>query len=364
MSAIPEQFTGYGAVDEAAGKAFDLTEFSYTPKKWTEEDVDIKIECCGVCGSDVHCISNGWPSPTKYKAIVGHEVIGTVVRAGDKSGLKVGQRVGVGAQSGSCGECDLCTRHREQYCEKGMIGTYQGVWPEDGSVAQGGYADFIRVRGRFAIEIPEGLKSEDVAPLMCAGATTYSPLKRFGAGPGKRVGVIGIGGLGHLALQMSNALGAETFALSHSDRKLADAEKLGVKPENFIITKDQKETVKKWSRKFDLLLCTAFQSDLPIEKLYFPLLAPEGTLCLVGLPEEKLAPMYGHALVGKGVALAGSLIGGTDELREVLQLAAEKGIKAWTEVRPMSEAAQTMKDMHAGHARYRYVLSNGKDGKL
>jgi alcohol dehydrogenase (NADP+) len=191
---IPEKFTGFGAVDEASGKAFNLTKIEYTPKVWSEDDVDIAISHCGVCGSDSHTITNGWPSPTSYFCIVGHEVVGTVVRAGKNSGHTVGARVGVGAQAGSCGECTMCEKKREQYCYKGMLGTYQGKW-EDGSVAQGGYADFMRCRGRFAIPIPEGLDSETVAPLMCAGATTYSPLKRFGAGPGKKVGIIGIGGL-------------------------------------------------------------------------------------------------------------------------------------------------------------------------
>lgn len=179
---------------------------------------------------------------------------------------------------------------------------------------------------------------------------------------------------------MSNALGAETFALSHSDSKLADAEKLGVKPENFIITKDEKACIAKWARTFDIIICTAFHDNLPVESLFFKLLAPEGALVLCGLPETALPTMYGQALVGtfatsspchvcpieltfspligKGITLAGSLIGGTKEIKEMLDLAAEKDIKAWTEVRPMSEASQTVKDMHAGKARYRYVLKN------
>jgi len=358
-SAIPEQFTGYAAMNEEKGKKFEVEKWSFTPKKWAEEDVDIKISCTSICGSCLHTINNGWPSPTSYPCIAGHEVIGTVVRAGSNSGRKEGQRVGVGAQAGSCTKCDLCLEGREQYCEKGMIGTYQGKW-EDGSVAQGGYADYIRVKGRFAIPIPEGISDEEAAPLCCAGVTVYSPLRRFHAGPGKKVGIVGIGGLGHLGLQISNALGAETFALSHSDKKVPDAEKLGVDADHFVVYKDIAATAKKWARKFDLIVCTANNNDLPIEALFFKLLRPEGTLVLCGLPEEKLPAMYGHALVGKGVSLAGSLIGGTKELDELFKLAVDHKIRPWIECRPMSEATQTLNDMHEGKARYRYVLQNAK----
>lgn len=163
-----------------------------------------------------------------------------------------------------------------------------------------------------------------------------------------------------LGLQFSKALGADTYALSHSDSKLHDAEGLGVKPENFIITKDVKACAKQWERKFDLLICTAFNSDMPIDSLYLRLLKPESTLVLCGLPENGLPNMYAQAFVGKGVGIAGSLIAPPSEIEEMLELAAEKGIKAWTELRPMSEAAQAIKDMDAGKARYRYVLDAKK----
>ncbi|KAL8291860.1 hypothetical protein RQP46_002118 [Phenoliferia psychrophenolica] len=350
---IPTQYTGYGAKDEASGKKLDLDVVTYTPKTWTENDVDIKISHCGICGSDLHTLTNGWPSPTSYPGII----VGTIVRAGSKSGHVVGTRVGVGAQGGSCLDCEYCDKKKEQWCSNGgMIGTYQGKW-EDGSIAQGGYADFTRCHGRFAVPIPDEISSADAAPLLCAGVTTFSPLKRYGCGPGKKVGVVGIGGLGHLALQWAAAMGAETYALSHSDSKLADAERLGVKPENFIITKDDKETARKYNRTLDIIICTSSHL-LPIETLYFKMLRPEGTLVLLGLPEEKLPSFYGQALVGKNLSLAGSLIGGTDEIKEMLALAAAKNIRPWITVRPMSEASQAVKDTENGHARYRYVLEN------
>ncbi|GJN87882.1 hypothetical protein Rhopal_000837-T1 [Rhodotorula paludigena] len=344
MSAtIPQQFTGYAAMDEAHGKKYEVEPWSYTPQKWNEDLIDIQISVSGVCGSCLHTMSN---------------VIGTVVRAGSNTKHAVGDRVGVGAQAGSCLECDYCKQGLEQHCRK-MQGTYQGIW-EDGSVAQGGYADFTRVKGQLAVKIPENLENEPTAPLMCAGVTVYSPLKRFQAGPGKKVGIVGIGGLGHLALQIAKAMGAETYALSHSSSKIDDAEKLGVKRENFIVAKDAEATVKQWSNTFDIILITAPSENLPLDSLYFPLMRNMGAVILCALPETKLPPFFAHALVGKSLTLAGSLIGGTSELAELFDLAAKHDIKAWVETRPMSQATQTLQDMDAGKARYRYVLSNTK----
>ncbi|POY73551.1 hypothetical protein BMF94_3489 [Rhodotorula taiwanensis] len=357
-SSIPEQFTGYAALDEARGKKFEVERWSYTPKKWSENDVDIKIECCGICGSDCHTITNGWPSPTSYPAIVGHEIIGTVVRAGSNTTHKVGDRVGVGAQGACCQECDFCQKGLESQCAKGMIGTYQGRFPDDGSIAQGGYAEYTRQQGKLAVKLPEHLDSAEAAPLMCAGVTVFAPLKRHGCGPGKKVGVIGIGGLGHLALQIASAMGAEVYALSHSDSKKADAEKLGCPPENFIIAKDVKETAKKYNKHFDILINTSSGADMPLETLYFPLLNNLGALILCGLPEDKLPAFYCQQLVGKSLTLAGSLIGGTSEIKELFELADKHNIRAWIEKRPMAEAQKALEDMEAGKSRYRYVLMN------
>lgn len=174
-----------------------------------------------------------------------------------------------------------------------MSGTYQGKC-QDGSVAQGGYSTYTRQMGQLAVKVPDHLDSAATAPLLCAGVTCYAPLKRFGCGPGKKVGIIGIGGLGHLGLQIANAMGAEVYALSHSESKKAEAEKLGCKPENFIVTRDVKETASKWNKHFDILLNTSSGSDMPLESLYFPLLNNLGTLILCGLPEDKMPPFYCH----------------------------------------------------------------------
>merc|ERR1712032_983402 len=252
IMSYPDKFTGYAALDVEQGKALDLVKHTYSPKQWNELDVDIKISACSICGSCIHTLTSGWGA-TKYPAVCGHEIVGEVVKAGSKSGHTVGSRVGVGAQSGSCLECEYCKKDLPQYCSKGMVGTYNGKW-EDGSTSMGGYADYIRCRGAFAVKVPDALSDEQAAPLMCAGITTYHPLKRFGAGPGKRVGIVGIGGLGHFGIQWAKAMGAEVAAISHSDSKKADAQAMGA--DDFIVAKDINEVVKKHSRTFDLILIT------------------------------------------------------------------------------------------------------------
>ncbi|PLW46471.1 hypothetical protein PCASD_06300 [Puccinia coronata f. sp. avenae] len=354
---VPEQFSGYAAHDEKAGKALDVKPYKYTPQKWHEGLVDIKITHCSICGSCLHTLKNTWPSPTHYPAICGHEIVGTVVRAGKESGHTTGTRVGVGAQSGSCGSCESCKEGLETFCQKGMIGTYQGKW-EDGSVAQGGYADYVRVQGKFAIEIPKELSSETAAPMMCAGITTYNPIKSGGAGPGKKVAIVGIGGLGHLGVQWAKALGADVYAISHSDSKKEDAEKLGIQKDHFIITTDKDATIKKWGNTFDLIVCTSNQRDLPVDTLFFPLLKAQGRLTILALPEEKIPAFYGHALVVKGISFGGSLIGPPAMIKEMLDVAVKHNVKAWTSSHPMNEVGQKLKDMDDGKARYRFVMTN------
>ncbi|KAA1122221.1 hypothetical protein PGTUg99_034527 [Puccinia graminis f. sp. tritici] len=184
-----------------------------------------------------------------------------------------------------------------------------------------------------------------------AGITTYNPVKSGGAGPGKKVAIVGIGGLGHSGIQWAKALGADVYAISHSDSKKEDAEKLGVKPENFIISKDEKETTKKWANSFDLIVCTSNQHNLPVDTLFFPLLKPQGRLTIVGLPEEKIPAFYGHALVGKGISFGGSLIGPPAMIKEMLEVAVKHDVKSWTSSHPMAEISQKLKDMDAGKGK-------------
>ncbi|KAH8917950.1 GroES-like protein [Atractiella rhizophila] len=359
---VPKQFSGYAAHSEEEGKKLDVKPYSFTPKKWSEDDVTLKITHCGICGSCIHTLTNGWPMPTKYPAICGHEVIGIVVEAGSNTRHKVGDRVGVGAQSFCCGECKACKMGSVPYCVK-FGGTYQGIF-EDGTMAQGGYSNYMRTKGAFAVPIPKVMKSEEAAPLLCAGITTYSPLKRWGAGPGKKVGVLGIGGLGHLGLMFSKALGADTYALSSSDKKLDDVVKMGIPKENYISYSDQREVVRQHRNSFDLIISTTSGKGMPLESLFFKLLAPKGTFCILGLPEEKFPAMFGQAFVAKGIQLAGSQIGAPAEIEEMLKFAAEKDVKAWVQVKPMEQVAQALKEVDEGKPRYRYVMANPESSRL
>ncbi|KAH8914089.1 GroES-like protein [Atractiella rhizophila] len=358
MPPIPEKFTGYAALHEVDGKALTMKVYKYTPKKFAEDDVTIKITHCGVCGSDVHQLKNGWPDywPTSYPCICGHEVVGEVVEAGKNTEHSIGDRVGVGAQARACLECQYCTKGYPQYCEKGFHGTYQGHF-EDDSLAQGGYADYMRTKGAFAVKIPEKLSSEHAAPFLCAGIAVYSPLRRFEAGPGKKVGVIGIGGLGHLALQFSKAMGADTYALSSSNRKMADCVKMGIEGDNYINYSDTEGTLTKHSKTFDLLLSTTSGSGMPLDSLFLPLLRPFGTFCIAGLPEEKLPSIMPHYFI-LGISLTGTQIGSPQKIREMLEFAAETGVRPWIEVRGMKEIDQALKDVEVGKPRYRYVMKN------
>lgn len=300
-------------------------------------------------------LSCGWGHHEQFPAIVGHEIVGRVVKAGPKSGHEVGARVGFGAQCGSCGECENCKSDNESYCLKGMIGTYQG--PTNDPVqpyTQGGYADYFQGSGHFAIPIPEELDSTIAAPMLCAGVTVYSPLRRWGAGPGKKVGVVGIGGLGHLGVQFAAALGADVYAISHSDRKREDAAKLGAK--GFVSTADKEAALAEHRNSFDIILCTSYQQDMPLAEFYLPLLKIGGNMVIVGLPNGGLPKVSGFSIFGK--SLSGSLIGSPQELRDMFKLAVEKGVTTWVETRPMAKATEALTDFYAGKPRFRYVLVN------
>ncbi|TXT07217.1 hypothetical protein VHUM_03387 [Vanrija humicola] len=352
---VPAKFTGQAALAKQTANAFDLKEHAYTPRAFTENDVVIEVEACGICGTDIHYITCGWREHDQFPAIVGHEIVGRVVRAGKNTTHKLGARVGFGAQCSSCRECDNCNAGMENYCTRAYVGTYQG--PTGDKVqpyTQGGYADYYQGPGHFAIPIPDGLDSAVAAPLLCAGVTVYAPLKRYGAAKGKKVGVIGIGGLGHLGVQFAAALGADTYAISSSDRKKGDAEKLGAV--GYINASDTEAVLKEHKGSFDIILCTSDQNDMPLNEVYLPLLKTFGNFISVGVPDNGLPHIGGALLPGKSIT--GSLIGSPSELEAMFKLALEKDVRTWIETRPMKEATQAVNDMTAGKARYRYVLVN------
>ncbi|KAJ3015882.1 hypothetical protein HKX48_004330 [Thoreauomyces humboldtii] len=335
----------------------------YEPKRWTEDDVDIQITHCGICASDLHTASSGW-GETDYPTVVGHEIVGKIVRIGSNvKNLAIGDRVGVGAQSGSCRNCIQCKEDLEPYCDGGMTGTYNGRFPESQGAGKsyGGYADYSRVPAHFAIKIPDSVPSDIAAPMMCGGVTVYSPLKQLEAGPGKRIGIIGIGGLGHFGLLFAKALGAEPVAISHSSSKKADAEKMGAV--HFISTHDDPDWIKNNKRTLDGIICTVNHHDMPLSG-YSALLKPGKQIIMVGLPEKPLTDFSLFPLIFSNISIAGSLIGSPKVIREMLELAVKSDVKTWVQLRDLKEVNQATVDQHDGKAKYRYVLVNSKHAHL
>lgn len=272
--------------------------------------------------------------------------------------IKVGDRVGVGAQSGAClnkdGDCEACASNLQQHCNH-HVGTYNGTYANGGN-SYGGYSLYNRSPSTFVLKIPDALTSAEAAPMLCGGITTYSPLKQHGCGPGKSVGIIGVGGLGHFGVLFAKALGADrVVAISRKSDKKEDALKLGA--DEYIATGEDKDWATKHAKSLDLIISTVSSSKMPIVQ-YSQLLKFRGTLVQLGAPEDGALEIPAMALIMKGIKLGGSLIGSPDEIREMLQLAVDKKVHPWIEERPMKEANQAIKDMDAGSARFRYVLVN------
>ncbi|KAL4917106.1 hypothetical protein BDW62DRAFT_218334 [Aspergillus aurantiobrunneus] len=364
---MSDTFTGWVAHDPKN----PLTHEPFTPKPFEETDIEIQVTHCGICGTDIHTIRSGW-APADYPCVVGHEIVGTATRIGSalpaSKKIKVGDRVGIGAQCSSClrPDCEACADNEESYCPR-MVATYNSRFP-DGSKAYGGYANRWRGPGHFVFAIPEGLSSAEAAPLLCGGVTVYAPLRRFGAGPGKTVGIVGIGGLGHMGVLFAKAMGSDSVvAISRSSAKKADA--VGAAPDGlgadaFIATGEDKNWAKQNDRTLDLIICTVSGKDMPLSG-YLRLLKRNGVFVQVGAPEEPLPALRAFSLLQKGVKLTGSSIGSPDDIRAMLELAAEKRVKPWVQTRPMEEVNLALADMHEGKPRYRYVLENDKKtGKL
>jgi len=317
-----------------------------------DHDVEIKIVACGVCGSDVHTITGAWSPDIIIPMITGHEIAGIVAKVGSAvKDIKVGDRVGVGAQIGSCLKCKACTRDNENYCPD-MVDTYNAKYP-NGDIAHGGYSTAVRAHERYVFPIPDALEFENVAPMLCAGLTVYSPLVRNGCTKGSRVGVVGLGGLGHYAVMFASALGAEVSVLSHSDAKKADALAMGAT--NFYAIQDN-DLPGPLAREFDIIINTRDAHEgFPIVG-YMQCLGVHGKMIQVGLPDEELPPLAASALLPNGAFLGGSHIGNKKEALAMLKLAAEKNIKSWIEVFPMKDAGKAVQGMIDGKSRYRYVL--------
>ncbi|TLS23516.1 uncharacterized protein PpBr36_06083 [Pyricularia pennisetigena] len=349
----PETFEGFCVDSPKTWNKFSKQELK--PKPFEDYDVDVEIEACGVCGSDIHTLTGGW-GDFQGPLCVGHEVVGRAVRVGSKvrSEIKEGDRVGVGAQVWACLKCKVCQSKNENYCPH-MVDTYNAKY-EDGSSAHGGYASHIRAHEYFTFKIPDGLETEIAAPLLCAGITVYSPLFRAGVGPGKKVAIVGIGGLGHLGVQFSKALGAETYAITHSKSKVEDAKKLGAKE---VIVSSDEDWHKPYAFTFDFILNAADaldQFDLPA---YMSTLNIGGQFHTVGISDKPMPELTAFAFAPNAAKLTGSHLGNHQEMDDMLKLAAEKNVKPWVETVDVSEegckkAVEGVKD---NKVRYRYTLT-------
>ncbi|RVD84211.1 uncharacterized protein DFL_005973 [Arthrobotrys flagrans] len=352
-----DTFNGWVGKDLSAADG-NLVWEAFTPKTWEETDIDIEVTHCGMCGSDVHTLRGGWHKP-EFPYVVGHEIVGRAIRVGSKvTGIKVGDRVGVGAQSDSCLECNLCKTDNEPYCPN-FVQTYD-MRHKNGDRTMGGYADYARVPGHFAINLTPypNIPSEILAPMLCGGVTMFSPLKRYGAGPGKKVGIIGLGGLGHFGVMWAKALRAdEVVVISRSRSKEEDAFKIGAT--KFIATKDEPDWATKYEKTIDLIVNTVDSVDMPLQE-YLGLLAPMGTMVQIGAPEGNLPSFNAFALFFTNRSLTATAIGSRKEIREALQLANDKGLKTWANPFPMSQVNEAIKAFNRSEARYRIVLVNEK----
>jgi alcohol dehydrogenase (NADP+) len=338
----------YGATSPDSGLV-PLTLARRNPKA---DDVEIAIEFCGLCHSDVHATRGEWGGQV-WPLVPGHEIVGTVSRVGSNvTDFAVGERVGVGCMVDSCRECESCLDGVEQYCENGMTGTYGAVDRRNAdSLTQGGYSSSIVVDRRYVVRVPDSLDPAAAAPLLCAGVTTFSPLRHFEVEEGDVVGVVGLGGLGHMAVKLAKAMGAKVVVFTTSEAKVAAALELGA--DEVVLSRDE-EAMAGANRTIDLIIDTvAAPHDL---NPYFRTLRVDGALFQLGLPSEAMPPVNPGALIRRRIAYAGSLIGGIAETQEMLDFCAEHGVVADIEVVRADQLNAAYDRMVAGDVKYRFVL--------
>ncbi|MCQ8116157.1 NAD(P)-dependent alcohol dehydrogenase [Methylomonas rosea] len=327
-----------------------LRSFHFERRQPGPEDVRIEILYCGVCHSDLHQVRNEWRGTT-FPIVPGHEIVGRVVEVGSHvTNFKLGDLAGVGCMVDSCGVCPDCQDHQEQFCDQ-TIFTYNSPDKHTGKMTYGGYSNQIVVDQGFVLHVSDKLELSAVAPLLCAGITTYSPLRHWKIGKGHKVGIVGLGGLGHMGLKFAHAFGAEVVLFTTSPGKEADAKRLGAS--EVVISKHADE-MEKHLNSFDFILNTvAAQHDLD---QYLSLLKRDGTMCLVGVPSEPHpSPNVGN-LIFRRRALAGSLIGGISETQEMLDFCAEHGIVSDIELIPMAGINDAYQRMLKSDVKYRFVI--------
>ena len=337
---------GYAAISAKA----DLTPFSFQRRELGAHDVALDISYAGICHSDIHQVAEDW-GPAIFPMVPGHEIAGVVTAIGSKvSKFAVGDKIGVGVFVDSCRTCSSCLKGLQQYCVEGMTGTYNGLERDGTTVAMGGYSNNFVINEDYAVHIPNNLPMDGVAPLLCAGITLYSPIKHWKVGPGVKVAVMGLGGLGHMGVKFAAAMGADVTVLSHSPGKRDDAIAMGA--HHFVSTKDP-ENLTPLLKSFDLILNTV-SAELDINQ-YLNLLKLDGTLVVIGLPGKPYAVHAGTLLNGRR-SLSGSMIGGIPEMQEMLDFCAEHQIVSDVEVIKADYINEAYKRTVASDVKYRFVI--------
>ena len=338
--------TGYAALKAKA----PLTPFHFERRDPKDYDVAIDIQYCGICHSDIHQARDEWGGST-FPMVPGHEIAGKVTQVGKKvTEFKVGDTVGVGCMVDSCRKCEHCEQSLEQYCAKGMSSTYNGNEQDQVTPTYGGYSNHIVVHKDFVLRMPKQIRTQDAAPLLCAGITLYSPLKHWNASPGKKVAILGLGGLGHMGVKLAHALGAEVTVLSHSLKKQEDAKKLGA--DHFYATSNP-DTFKELTNHFDLIINTV---SAEIDwNAYLGLLKLDGTMVVVGVPEKPTA-ISSFSLIAGRRSVAGSLIGGIKETQEMLDFCDKHKIGCETEVISIQKVNEAYERVLKSDVRYRFVI--------
>ncbi len=334
----------------ASSATSPLQSYSFERRDPKPDDVVIEIAYAGICHSDIHTARGEW-GPTAYPCVPGHEIVGKVIAVGKKvKRFKVGDLAGVGCFVDSCGKCTPCKLHEEQFCEKHTAFTYNSTELDGKTPTQGGYSTHIVVKDKYVLKIKKGMPLDRVAPLLCAGITTYSPLKRHGVKKGQKVAVVGLGGLGHMGVKLAKSLGAEVTVFSTSPSKETDAKKLGAK--HFVVTKDPK-AFDSLEGKFDLVLDTvsARHSYAP----YLSTLKVGGTLVIVGVPPEP-SELAATSLIMGRKKIAGSLIGGIKETQQMLDYCAKKKVFSDIELIPASKINEAYERTIKADVKYRFVI--------
>lgn len=337
---------GYAALSAKS----NLVPFEFERRELGSHDVGFAIEYAGICHSDIHQVREEW-GPALFPMVPGHEIVGTVTSVGATvKKFRVGDRIGVGVFIDSCRKCSNCTRGLQQYCLEGMTGTYNGYERNTQTIAYGGYSNNFVIDENYAVTVPTNLEMSGVAPLLCAGITLYSPIRHWKVGPGSKVAVMGLGGLGHMGVKFAAALGAEVTVYSHSSHKEPDARNMGAT--DFVVTKGN-EWHKPLRKRFDLILNTV-SADMDLDP-YLSTLATDGTLVIIGLPGKPYAINAGSMLDGRR-SIAGSMIGGMPELQEMLNFCGEKNILSDVEVIEADYINQAYERTVASDVKYRFVI--------